>query len=243
MAHSEFAIQIMEAGSNNMNAFQTLMGAVNSGTDSISIVQNGVGVVAVITQLAPMLQPVRVVANGLVATTAMAKVVADWTDPSKRVQPGDVLTFISAAGAATVQMLAWAEIGPGVGLTIAGLALAADLQTAAQPYLSSLKIWLGNTITTYLPIEDPISTASSSLYWATLPPNTGRSLATYNEVLSQNGLFVCLGDQGTAGQFVFPLNTPVPGSLTPVNEAAYKQNFCAFENSIAAREYCINQFK
>jgi hypothetical protein len=246
MAHSEFAVQVLEAGSNNMNTYQTLMDAVHSGSDSLSIVQNTVGVVAIVTNIVPMLKPVRVMANGLVATTAMAKIVADWSDPAKRVQPGDVLTLVSASGAVTIQLLVWAELGEGVALTVAGLALAADVQSAAQPYLPSLKIWLGNVIQTILPIMDPISTDSSSLYWASMPTYNGYSLATYDEILTQKGLFVCLSDQGTSG-FLSVNSTPVPGSLTSVNEDAYKEDYCRYlsveqgwSDIASGMDYCKN---
>jgi hypothetical protein len=81
MAKSEFTVQVLEVGSNNMTTYQTLIDAAHIGSDPLSIVQSTVGVVAVVTQLVPMLQPMRIVSNGLVATAAMAKIAADWSDP------------------------------------------------------------------------------------------------------------------------------------------------------------------
>jgi hypothetical protein len=246
MAHSEFAIQVLETGSNNLNTYQTLLDAAHSGSDSLSLVQSSVGVLAVVTNIVPMLQPVRIVSNSLLATTAMAKIVADWTDPKKRVQPGDVLTLVSGSGAVVMQMLVWAEIGEGVALTVAALVLAADVQAAAQPYLPSLKIWLGTAMQNTLPIVDPISTASSSLYWATVPSSQTVTLATYDEILTQQGLFVCLSDQGTTGP-LFMNYSPIPGSLTPVNEDSYKENYCRYLSAkegwgdiVSGMDYCKN---
>ncbi|ASL48404.1 hypothetical protein bAD24_III13465 [Burkholderia sp. AD24] len=246
MAKSEFAVQVLEAGSNNMNTYQTLIDAVHSGSDPLSIVQNTVGVVAVVTNIAPMLQPVRIISNGLVATTAMAKIAADWSDPKKRVQPGDVLTLVSASGPITLQLLVWAEIGEGVALTVAAVALAADVQAAVKPYLPALQFWLANVIERALPLSDPISTASSSLYWASMPTYTGYSLATYDEILTQKGLFVCLSDKGRTGSLAID-STPVPGSLTPVSEDAYRESYCRYlsvkqgwSDMVSGMDYCKN---
>jgi hypothetical protein len=157
-----------------------------------------------------------------------------------------VLTLVSASGAAAIQLLVWAELGEGVALTVAALALAADVQSAAQPYLPSLKIGLGNAIQNTLPIADPISTDSSSLYWASMPTYNGYSLATYDEILTQKGLFVCLSDQGTSG-FLSINSTPVPGSLTSINEDAYKDNYCRYlsveqgwSDIVSGMDYCKN---
>lgn len=246
MAKSEFVIQILEAGSNSMNTYQTLLDAVHTGSEPLSITKNTLGVVAVVTNIFPMLQPIRIVSSGLVATTAMAKIVADWSDPKKRVNPGDMLTLISASGLVTIQLLVWAEIGEGVVVTVAALALVADLRAAVQPYLPSLKIWLRNGIQNLLPMADPISTASSSLYWASMPTYTAYSLATYNEILTPKGLFVCLSDKGTTG-FLAIDYTPIPGSLTPINEDAYKESYCRYlsvkqgwSDIVSGMDYCKN---
>jgi hypothetical protein len=158
-----------------------------------------------------------------------------------------VLTLVSASGAVVLQLLVWAELGEGVALTVAAVALAADVQAAAQPYLPSLKLWLKNAIQNTLPIADPISTASSSLYWASMPTYDGYSLATYDEILTQKGLFVCLSDQGSSSGSLFINSSPVPGSLTPINEDAYKENYCRYlsvdqgwSDIVSGMDYCKN---
>jgi hypothetical protein len=146
-------------------------------------------------------------------------------------------------------MLVWAEIGEGVALAVGGLALAADLQSIVQPHLPSLKIWLGNYIPNLLPITSPISTVSASLYWANSNGN-GWRLATYDEIISQNGLFVCLSDKGTNGA-LFVDYTPVPGSITRINEEMYKENYCRYLGTkegwgdiVSGMNYCKNvQFR
>ncbi len=60
MAKTEMAFQLVENGSNSMTTFQALMSAINSPNDSLSLMQNGTNVVATITNVTPMLQPVRI---------------------------------------------------------------------------------------------------------------------------------------------------------------------------------------
>src|SRR5258708_14211356 len=192
MAKAEMAFQFIENGSNSMTTFQTFMSAANSPNDSLSVMQNGTNVVATITNVTPMLKPIRIQANLMNATSALVRVVTDWKNPDKKVQTGDVLTIISAAGAIAFTVLVLAEIGPGAAAIISGLVLAADLQSAFQPYINSATIWLGNYMSNLLQISQPVSVASASLYWSSLQTGSGYILASYDEILTQKGLFICL---------------------------------------------------
>ncbi|MEA3088495.1 MAG: hypothetical protein QOC89_6192 [Paraburkholderia sp.] len=247
MAKVEMVFQFVESGSNSMTTFQALMSAVHSPNDSLSLMQNGTNVVATITNVTPMLQPIRIQTNLMNATSVLIRVVADWKDPDKRVQTNDVLTIISSAGLIVVTVLALAEIGPGVAAVIGGLALAADLQSAFQPYINSAKIWLGNYMSNLLQISQPVSVASASLYWSSLQTGSGYVLASYDEILTQKGLFVCLSDKGILGTGLRPIATPVPGSFTPVNEDQYKENYCRYlsveqgwSDIVSGMDYCKN---
>jgi hypothetical protein len=144
MAKVETALQFIEAGSNLMGTYQAFMSAANSDKDSLSIIQNGTNVVATVSNVAPMLKPVRIVTNSFSATSVLVKIVTDWKDPTKKVQPGDVLSLISATGTIVITLLVWREIGPGAAAAVTALVLSADLQSAFQPYVSAAKIWLGN---------------------------------------------------------------------------------------------------
>lgn len=241
------AFQLVENGSNSMTTFQALMSAINSPNDSLSLMQNGTNVVATITNVTPMLQPVRIQTNLMNATSALIRVVADWKNPDKRVQTNDVLTIISSVGLITVTVLVLAEIGPGTAAVIGGLVLATDLQSSFQPYLNSAKLWLGNYMANLLQISQPISVASASLYWSSLQSGSGYTLASYNKILIQNGLFVCLSDKGVSGKGLMPMATPVPGSFTPVNEDQYKENYCRYlsveqgwSDIVSGMDYCKN---
>lgn len=247
MAKAEMAFQFIENGSNSMTTFQTFMSAANSHNDSLSVMQNGTNVVATITNVTPMLMPIRIQANLMNATSALIRVVANWKDPDKKVQTGDVLTVVSAAGTIAFTVLVLAEIGPGAAAVISGLVIAADLQSAFQPYLNSAKIWLGNYMSNLLQISQPVSVASASLYWASLQTGSGYILASYDEILTQKGLFICLSDKGASGGGLFPLGTPVPGSFTPVNEDQYKENYCRYlsveqgwSDIVSGMDYCKN---
>jgi len=245
MSKVEMVLQFIEGGSNSMTTYQALMSAVNSPSDSLSVIQNGSNLVATISNVAPMMQPIRIMTNIMSATSVLIKVVTDWKNPEKRIAPGDVLTIISAAGTVAVTVLVLAEIGPGATAAIGALALAADLQSAFQPYLSATKIWLGNYMSNKLQISQPASVAGASLYWSSLGTGSGYSLASYNEILTQKGLFVCLSDKGVSGSGLIPTETPVPGSFTPVNEDQYKENYCRYLSAkqgwsdiVSGMDYC-----
>ncbi|RDK00156.1 hypothetical protein [Paraburkholderia lacunae] len=248
MAKVEMVLQFIENGSNSMTTYQAFVSAANSPHDSLSVIQNGTNVVATISNVAPMMQPVRIMTNGLAATSALIRIVTDWKDSNKKVQTGDVLTVISAAGTIAVTLLVWAEIGPGAAAVVGGLVLAADLQSSFQPYIKSTKIWLGNYMSRLLQVSNPPSVASASLYWSSLGAGSGDMLASYNEILTQKGLFFCLSDKGTvSGGGLFPMGTPVPGSFTQVNEDQYKENYCRYlsvkqgwSDIVSGMDYCKN---
>lgn len=228
MASVEVVLHWVDSGSNSMTTFQALMGVIDNPGDALSIFQSGTNLVGTVSNVSKMLQPIRIVTNGLTATSALVKIIVDWKDPNKRVQSGDVLTLISASGTIAVTLLAWAEIGPGAAAAIGAFALAADLQASFQPYLSSAKIWLGNLLTNTLQLSSPISSASSSLYWGSIGEGLGYNLYSYDEIVSVRGKFVCMTDQQTSGQILRISGTPVPGSFTPVNEAKYKSDYCRY---------------
>ncbi|MFM0202736.1 hypothetical protein PQR53_23030 [Paraburkholderia fungorum] len=158
-----------------------------------------------------------------------------------------MLTIIRSAGMIAVTVFVLAEIGPGTAAVIGGLVLAADLQSAFQPYMNSAKIWLGNYMSNLLQISQPVSVASASLYWSSLQTGSAYTLASYNEILTQNGLFVCLSDKGVSGKGLMPMATPVPGGFTPVNEDQYKENYCRYlsveqgwSDIVSGMDYCKN---
>lgn len=247
MPRVETVLQVIEAGSNSMGTYQAMVSAANSQNDALSIIQNGSTLVATVSNVAPMLQPIRIMTNGLAATSAMVRIVTDWKDPDKKVQPGDVLTLLSATGTVVITLIVWAEIGPGAAAAIGALALAADLQSAFQPYVNATKMWLGNYMSNAVQLSKPASVASASLYWSSSPDYTGYTLASYSEIMTQKGLFVCLSDKGSSGNTLFPLATPVPGSFTPVDEALYKENYCRYlsvkegwSDIVSGMDYCKN---
>jgi hypothetical protein len=251
MAKAELVFQLIESGSNSIITYQALQNAANSQNDALSIFQNGTSLVATVSNVTPMLQPIRIMTNGLAATSALMRIVTDWKDPNKTVQPGDVLTVVSAAGTVAITLLVWAEIGPGAVAAIAAVSLAADLQSSFQPYLSNTKVWLGNYMSNLMQVSNPASVASASLYWSAPATHTGYMLASYDEILTQKGLFVCLSDNGVSGAALMPLQTPIPGSFTPVNEDQYKENYCRYlsveqgwSDIVSGMNYCKNvQFR
>jgi hypothetical protein len=144
-------------------------------------------------------------------------------------------------------VLVLAEISPGAAAVVSGLIIAADLQSIFQPYINSVKIWLGNYLSNLLQISQPVSVASASLYWASLQTGSGYVLASYDEILTQKGLFICLSDKGISGTGLRPIATPIPGSFTPVNEDQYKENYCRYlsveqgwRDIVSGMDYCKN---
>ncbi|MFM0227000.1 hypothetical protein [Paraburkholderia dipogonis] len=212
-----------------MSTYQAFMSAGNSPNDSLSLIQNGSNLVATVSNVAPILQPIRIITNGLSATSALTRIVTDWKDPNKKVQPGDVLTLMNATGTIVVTLLVWAEIGPGAAAAIGALALAADLQSSFQPYVSSAKIWLGATLSKTMQLSSPVSPASASLYWGGMPDGSGWNLYSYDELMSGKGLFACMTDDMVSGTIFRIKGSPVPGSFTPVNESQYKTDRCQYD--------------
>ncbi len=211
-----------------MSSYQAFMNAGNSPNDSISIIQNGSSLIATVSNVSSALQPIRIITNGLAATSALTRIAMDWKDPNKKVQPGDVLTLISATGTIAITLLVWAEIGPGAAAAIGALALAADLQSSFQPYMSSAKIWLGNVLANTLQLSNPASIASASLYWGSMQTGSGWNLYSYDELMTGKGLFACMSDDMASGSILRISGTPVPGSFTPVSESKYKQDYCHY---------------
>lgn len=228
MAQSEIILHWVESGSNSMSTYQALLGLKDNPRDTLSLLNTGTTLVGTVSNVSQMLQPIRIVTNGLLATTALTKIVVDWQDPNKRVQSGDVLTLVSATGMIAVTLLFWAEAGPGTVAVISAIALSADLQASFQPYLSTAKIWLSNSLGNTIQLSNPASTASSSLYWGSTGVTSGYNLFSYDEIMGTSGLFVCLSDQGMTGKTLMIKGTPVPGSLTPISESTYRSNYCDY---------------
>ncbi|MGF6771274.1 hypothetical protein P3T18_003753 [Paraburkholderia sp. GAS199] len=226
MASLELIVHVMDAGSNNMSMFQALMGVFNNPRDSLSIMNTGATLIATVTNVTPILQPIRIITNSVVATTVLTRIVVDWRDPNKKVEPGDILTLVSASGMIVLSVFVLAEIGPGAAITINAIVMSSDLQSGFQPYITSAKVFLGNLLSNLIGLTRPASTASSSLYWGTINAEAGYGLYSYDEIMFAKGLFICMSDHGTSGTTFFPRGTPVPGSITPINEDAYKDDFC-----------------
>jgi hypothetical protein len=228
MATVEMVIHWVESGSNSMSTYQALIGARDNPRDSLSIIQTGTNLIATVSNVAPILQPIRIITNGLSATSALTRIVVDWKDPGKKVQPEDVLTIVGSTGMIVVTLLVWAEIGPGAPAAINALVLSVDLQSAFQPYMNSAKTWLGNLLENTLQLSKPASTASSSLYWATMLDGSGWNLYSYDEIVSGRGLFAAMTDEGTSSPMLRISGSPVPGSFAPVNEDRYKSDYCRY---------------
>jgi hypothetical protein len=229
MAKAELVLHWIDSGSNSMASYQALMGVKDNPTDPLSILNTSATLVATVSNISQMLQPIRIVTNGMVATSALTKIVVDWQDPNKKVQPGDVLTLISASGTIVVTLLFWAEAGPEAAAAISAIALSADLQSSFQPYFSSAKIWLGNLLGNVMQVSNPASPASSSLYWGTTVNGSGWNLFSYDELMAANGLFVCMSDEDAVGGILRIKGNPVPGSITPINESQYRADYCKYQ--------------
>jgi hypothetical protein len=84
------------------------------------------------------MQPFRIITNYGVATSIAVEIDADWIDPQRRVQSGDVLTLMSSMGTLALTFLAWAELGAVAAVGVSALVLSADLVNAFAPYMNSL---------------------------------------------------------------------------------------------------------
>jgi hypothetical protein len=224
MAKQEFVVQILEQGSNTMGAYLAIQSILSGKSETLSLIVDS-SVLATISTVTPILQPFRVITSLTTATTVAVKIVADWTDPQRRVQTGDVLTLVSSLGTVTLTLLAWAEIGAPVAVGVSGLVLAADLVNEFTPYMNSLIMCGQGFLPTYLSMEPPIATETSNLYWARIGRDA--QLATYDEIMSSvDNEFMCLEDSMKNGWALLPRGSCIPGSIIPIDEAMYRRNYC-----------------
>jgi hypothetical protein len=105
MANTEIVVQIVENGSNVMNTYQAILSALQTPSDSLSLILNGSTLIAAVSNVVKILQPIRIETNLLVATSALIKITMDWKDPNKKVQVGDVLTLASASTTVALNVL------------------------------------------------------------------------------------------------------------------------------------------
>ncbi|PTQ95970.1 hypothetical protein C8K18_11069 [Paraburkholderia sp. GV068] len=231
MAKTEIVLQWLENGSNVMNTYQAFLGYKENQTDSLSIIGTNATVVATVSNVFQMLQPIRILTNGLAANAALTKIVVDWKDPNKKVQAGDVLTLVSATGTMAATLLFWAEVGPEAMLVISAFAMTADLYSAFTPYVNTARIWLANALGNSMQITKPASVATAPLYWGcngTFDTPSGYNLLGYDEIMGTKGLFACLTDQGMSNGALKIMGNPIPGSLTPVNDDSYRRDYCEY---------------
>ncbi|CAB3751558.1 hypothetical protein [Paraburkholderia humisilvae] len=225
MTKQEFVVQILEQGSNTMGSYIAIQSILSGKNETLNLMVDSSVLLATISSVTPILQPFRVVTNLTTATTVAVKIVADWTDPRRRVQTGDVLTLISSLGTVTLNLLAWAEIGAGVAAGVSGLVLSADLVNEFTPYMNSLIMYGQGFLPKYLSMDPPIATETSNLYWARIGRDA--QLATYDEIMSSiDNEFMCLEDSMKNGWALLPRGSCIPGSITPVDEAMYRTNYC-----------------
>ncbi len=218
---------VIDKGSNTMTTYQAIMSALTSNSDSLTLMLNSTTLVATITNVVPVMQPVRIQTNALLATTAVVKVYADWKDPKKRVHTSDILTLVSASGTVLVSVLLLADIGVEVAAGIAAFTLASDIQSVVTQFASDLAVQLS------LPFPNnfvpPVSTAGSNLYWSSLKSGAIGGLATYDEIMSDSRLFACFKDNPSGGWY--PSYSPIPGSITPVDATDYVDSFCGWAHT------------
>lgn len=246
MPRVELVAQVVEKGSDSMSLFSAIQGMLQDPAQqgNLSLILNSSVLVATVVNIFPMFQPFRILMNGFTATTVVTKLVVDWKDPEKKVQPGDVLTLVSVTGVITMTVLALSEIGVSIAVGVG--ALAADLLSSLGPYLNSIKMYAASFLPDLVPMDPPISTKSSNLYWASL--GNGLQLATYDEIMSQNyGKFTALVDKANSGKSLFTWGSPVPGSITPIDEQQYRSDYCNRKGQIEgwadvknAMDYCID---
>ncbi|MBN3762358.1 hypothetical protein [Burkholderia sp. Ac-20365] len=248
MPRVELVAQVVEKGSDSMSLFSGIQGMLKDPAQqgNLSLIVNSSVLVATVVNIFPMFQPFRILMNGFTATTVITKLVVDWKDPEKKIQPGDVLTLVSATGVITMTVLALSEIGVSIAVGVGAMVLAADLLNSLGPYLDMLKMYAETLLPDVVPMDPPISTKSSNLYWASL--RDGPQLATYDEIMSVNdGKFKALADVAKSGKSLLPYGSLVPGSITPVDEQQYRGDYCNRKGQIegwadvkAAMDYCID---
>jgi hypothetical protein len=89
IANTELTVQFIEKGSDSLGTFQAILSAIASPSDSLSIILNGATLVATVTNVSAILQPIRIETNFLLATSVLAKITMDWKDPNRKVQTTD----------------------------------------------------------------------------------------------------------------------------------------------------------
>jgi hypothetical protein len=239
----EFALKWIEDGSNSMSVYQNILNEIKDGK-TMTIVADTGAVIATITNVVPMLQPIRIQANTFAATSILLKIIADWQDPNKKVEPNDVINLISAAGTLVATFVVVAEIAPEAAIAGFAIALAADVASTINTYMNSFKEFLYYWYKSIFSFDLPLPTDASSLY-AIEGANTADGypgLATYSEVmnLSDDLFFSKFIDGATYGEpNTFALAaSAIPGSVTPVDNATYLQYFC--QNAGTAMAECLS---
>jgi hypothetical protein len=244
MAKQEFVVQILEQGSNTMSTYSAMQSMLTSKKETLNLIVDSSVLAATISNVTPILQPFRIITNFGVATTIAVKIDADWRDPQRRVQSGDVLTLVSSAGTIALTFLAWAELGAAAAVGVSALVLAADLVNVFAPYMNSLSMYGQLWLPQYVPMEPPIVTDTANLHWARIDPDW--QIATYEEVMSSvKNEFICLDDVSKSGWALVPKGSCIPGSITPIDESAYRENYCnrrreveQWSDAISGMYYC-----
>jgi hypothetical protein len=225
MAKQEFVIQVLEQGSNTMSTYTAMQSMLSSKKETLNLIVDSSVLIATISNVTPIMQPFRIITNFGVATSIAVKIDADWMDPQRRVQSGDVLTLMSSMGTLALTFLAWAELGAVAAVGVSALVLSADLVNAFAPYMNSLSMYGQLWLPKFLSMDPPIVTDTSNLHWARMGSNM--QVATYDEVMSSiNNEFICLDDKSKSGWALVPLGSCIPGSVTPIDEGRYRENFC-----------------
>lgn len=225
----EFVLKWIEEGSNSMQVYSNILNFLRDG-QTYQLVSDTGAVIATIVNLSPMLQPIRIQANAFAATAIILKVVSDWQDPNKKVEPGDVITLIGQTGVLVATFVVASEIAPEVAVAGFAIALASDLSSTFNNYLTYIKFILRPIYQSLLSFEIPLSTDAASLYWISGFGDED-NLATYDEVMDPDGTFyfMKLVDGSLIGLAPNTLefaDSAIPGSLTPVDDSSYLQYFC-----------------
>jgi hypothetical protein len=244
MAKQEFVMQVLEQGSNTMSTYAAMQSMLAGKRETLNLIVDSSVLVATISNITPILQPFCIITNFGVATTIAVKIDADWQEPQRRVQSGDVLTLMSSAGTIALTFLAWAELGAAAAVGVYALVLAADLVNVFAPYMNSLSMYGQLWLPKYLPMDPPIVTDTSNLHWARFESKW--QVATYEEIMSSvENAFICLDDMSKSGWALVPVGSCIPGSITPIDENAYRENYCnrkreveQWSDTISGMYYC-----
>ncbi|MFT4066589.1 hypothetical protein [Paraburkholderia sp.] len=224
----EFVLKWIEDGSNSMQMYSNIISAA-SDTQPLNLETDAGLLIATITNVFPMLQPIRIETNTFAATAVLLKIVSDWQDPGKKVNTNDVLSLLSASGTIVATVVVLAEIAPEAAAAGFAVALASDLSSTFNSYLPTLQyIWPPVYKSYFDNFQTPLSTDAASLYLTT--GNGGNQVCTYDEVmnLDNNLLFTNIKEMTSGGFSGLNFSeTAVPGSFTPVDDQAYLQHFCS----------------